>query len=65
MSPFYRNLGIWGENMGHEREISGDRPFDLTGSTGCLLVVSEKVRNDYLYPVFKKMSPINGCYCSN
>ena len=29
MSPFYRNLGIWGENMGHEREISGDRQFDL------------------------------------
>ena len=32
--------------------------------TGCVLIVSEKVRN-YLYPVFKKMSPINGCYCSN
>ena len=30
MSPFYGNLGIRGENMGHEREVSGDRQFDLT-----------------------------------
>ena len=29
MSPFYRNLGR-GENMGHEREIYGDRQFDFT-----------------------------------
>ena len=32
--------------------------------TGCLLVVSDKVRN-YLYPVFKKMLPVNGCYYTN
>ena len=30
MSPFNGNLGIWGENMGHEREISGDRHFDFS-----------------------------------
>ena len=29
MSPFYGNLGIWGENMGQERAISGDRQFDF------------------------------------
>ena len=29
MSPSCGNLGVWGENMGHEREISGDRPLDF------------------------------------
>ena len=29
VSPFYGNLGIRGENLGHEREISGDRQFDF------------------------------------
>ena len=32
VSPFYRNLGIWGEKTGHEREIYGDRQFDLKRS---------------------------------
>ena len=30
----FGNLGIWGDNMGHEREISGDRSRVLQGQEG-------------------------------
>ena len=38
MSPFYGNLGIRGEKTGHEREISGDRPFELRISYSVTIV---------------------------
>ena len=56
MSPFYGNIGIWGENMGQEREISVEIVSSTLNTTACTGLRATGNRNPICETVVRAVS---------